>query len=141
MKCKIGLGLILTALMTSAAHADTSKSGGASSTIRITAVVPVICRVQMTPAIEAENDGVLKLGTSDEFCNAASGYNVYLKHSADMEGVTLIKGGQRIPLSLSGETMMTQSNRPDIRTDTLALDYGQQTKRLNWVSVRIVPRA
>lgn len=141
MKCKIGLGLILTALMTSAAYADAPKSGGASTSIRITAVVPVICRVQMTPASEIETDGVVKLGTSDEFCNAASGYNVYLKHKANMEGVTLIKGGQRIPLSLSGETMLTQSNRPDIRTDTLALDYGDQSQRLNWVSVRIVPRA
>lgn len=105
-------------------------------------MVPVICRVQLGTSIgRTREDGLVDLGVARESCNAPRGYRVILQHRSDLDGAAVISGGQRIPLSASGETVLTDSQHPDFRTVTLALDPGETAGALNTVGIRIEARA
>ena len=88
-----------------------------------------------------DEDGIVQLGTAQEFCNAPRGYRVVVQHAPDLEGAALITGGQRIPLSPSGETILTDSAHPDLRTVTLAADLGETPERFRSMGVRIEAKA
>lgn len=113
-------------------------SNRASTTVRIEGFVPVICRVQISSSVSSPNaDGVANLGTADEFCNAPRGYRVVVQHAPNLQGAALINDGVRIPLSASGETVLTDSNRPDLRKVALAVDVGDEPERFNSLGIRI----
>lgn len=110
----------------------------ASTTFRIQGFVPVICRVQLSASVGSpDQNGIADLGVADEFCNAPRGYRVTVQHAPGLEGAALINGGVRIPLSSTGETVLTDSNRPDLRKVALAVDLGDHPERFNSLSVRI----
>lgn len=128
---------VLMMAATLPAQASTG-SNRASTTIRIQGFVPVICRVQLSAAVSTPDDeGIANLGVADEFCNAPRGYRVVVQHAQDLQGAALISGGQRIPLSASGETVLTNSNHPDLRKVALSIDIGDQPERFNSLGVRI----
>lgn len=109
-----------------------------STTIRLTAYVPVLCRVQLHTSVgEIDESGVADLGVADEFCNAPQGYRVMLHHPLDLEDAAIIRDGVRIPLSPGGETVLTDSNQPDIKSLRLAIDPGADPARFNRIGVRI----
>ena len=110
-------------------QADTGAGDSASTVIRLHA-----------PGQPDEN-GIVDLGFADEFCNAPRGYRVVVQHSPDLEGAALISGGVRIPLSPTGETVMTDSYHPDLRRIALAADLGQQPEKFRSLSVRIEAKA
>lgn len=115
-----------------------SGTNRASTTVRIQGFVPVICRVQLSTTLSTPNeDGVASLGVADEFCNAPRGYRVVVQHAENLEGAALISDGQRIPLSASGETVLTNSNHPDLRKVALAIDLGENAGRFNALGLRI----
>jgi hypothetical protein len=119
------------------AQADTSHRS-ASTTFRIQGVVPVLCRVQLAHQVgQADEEGVVQLGTAEEFCNAPRGYRVLVQHAADLEGAAVISQGVRIPLSPSGETVLTDSTHPDLRSVALAVDLGSDPSRFQSIGVRI----
>lgn len=120
-----------------AADADTGQRN-ASTTFRIQGFVPVLCRVQLAPlAGQPDEDGVVSLGVAQEFCNAPRGYRVLVQHAADLEGAAVISQGVRIPLSPSGETVLTDSTHPDLRSVALSLDLGEDPSRFQSIGVRI----
>lgn len=113
-------------------------SASASTVIRLTAFVPVLCRVQLHTSIsEIDEDGIAQLGVADEFCNAPRGYRVLVQHPAELEGAAIIRDGVRIPLSTSGETILTDSSRPDIKSLMLAVDLGEDPEKFSSIGVRI----
>lgn len=123
-------------------QADTGIGSSASTTIRIQGYVPVLCRVQLdaAPGLPDE-EGIVQLGHADEFCNAPRGYRVVVQHSQDLEGAALISGGVRIPLSPSGETVLTDSFHPDLRRVSLAADLGEHPEQFRSLGVRIEAKA
>lgn len=130
---------VATVLMATAvsAQADNGQRN-ASTTFRISAFVPVLCRVQLASvSSEPDAEGVVNLGVAQEFCNAPRGYRVLVQHAADLEGAAIISGGVRIPLSPSGETVLTDSTHADLRSVALALDLGDDPSQFRSLGVRI----
>lgn len=131
---------VMAALVASvglSAHAD-SGSSRASATFRIMGFVPVLCRVQLTNGVSAiDENGVASLGVAEEFCNAPRGYRVVVNHPQNLEDVALIADGRRIPLSPSGETVLTDSSHPDLRKMPVLLDLGDKPSRMTSLGIRI----
>lgn len=124
------------------AQADTRIGDRASTVIRLHGVVPVICRVQLDAQVGSpDEDGVVQLGFANEFCNAPRGYRVVVQHAQDLEGAALFSGGVRIPLSPTGETVLTDSAHPDLRRINLAADLGDNPTRFRSLGVRIEAKA
>lgn len=122
-------------------QAQTGIGDRVSTVITLNAVVPVICHVKLdvhpgTP----DQDGVVDLGVADEFCNAPRGYRVVVQHSPNLEGAALISGGVRIPLSPTGETVLTDSVHPDLRQFALSADLGDQPEEFRSLGIRIEPK-
>ena len=126
-------------LIASASPAFASTGGNpASATFRIQGFVPVICRVNVNNvAGPMDDNGVVSLGTAEEFCNAPRGYRVIMQHTQNLEGAAVISNGVRIPLSASGETVVSDASHADIRQVALALDVGSDPSRLQSLSIRI----
>lgn len=132
----------LIAALSFPAQADTGVGSSTSTVIQLHAYVPVLCRVQLdaTPGLPDE-EGIVQLGHADEFCNAPRGYRVVVQHSQDLVGAALISGGVRIPLSPTGETVLTDSYHPDLRRIELAADLGERPEEFRSLSVRIEAKA
>ena len=84
-----------------------------------------------------QDEGVVSLGMSQEICNAPRGYRVILQHPANMPGAAIISDHDRIPLSDSGETILSNSDHPGIRLRQLALDVGNDPAQLSHLGIRI----
>ena len=122
-------------------HADTGSSKS-STVFRVHDYVPVLCRVELDTVMGVpDQDGVAQLGVAREFCNASRGYTVYVTHAANLEGAAIINQGVRIPLSPTGETVLSESNHANIRLVQLAVDVGEDPVKLRHLSVRIEAHA
>lgn len=123
------------------AQADSGFQNSSSTQIRISAFVPVICHVNIDTNVSAPDaDGMAVLGTAHEFCNAPLGYRVVAQHAAGLEGAALISNGERIPLSPSGETVISDISHANIRNVALAADLGNEPTRFRSLSIRIEAR-
>lgn len=123
------------------AQADTGVSKS-STVFRISGYVPVLCRVELATSVSVpDEDGIARLGVAKEFCNAARGYRVFVNHPAGLEGAAVISEGVRIPLSPTGETILTDSSHADIRQVELAVDLGDDPSKLRSIGVRIEARS
>ena len=135
---KIVAATAALAMLGVSAHADTGIRSSSSTSIRIRAFVPVICHVQLAANVSRpDEDGVATLGTANEFCNAPRGYRVIVQHPANLEGAALIKEGQRVPLSPTGQTILTDSAHADIRRVALAVDMGDEPAQFRSLAIRI----
>ena len=118
-------------------QADTGSSKS-STVFRVHGYVPVLCRVELATSVSVpDEDGVADLGVAREFCNASRGYTVYVNHPADLEGAAIISEGVRIPLSPTGETVLSESSHADIRLVQLAVDVGEDPDKFRHIGVRI----
>ncbi|MGD7099986.1 hypothetical protein ACQCR5_25630, partial [Ralstonia pseudosolanacearum] len=57
----------------------------ASHTFELRGVVPVVCRADFQSAVQEQADGVIQLGSTQEFCNAGQGYNVIVDYAAGQD--------------------------------------------------------
>lgn len=122
--------------------ATAEQIGSATSSLRLQAYVPTICRVQLSLDMGRPDDrGVVSLGDAEEFCNAPRGYRVVISHAQNLTGAAILRDGVRIPLSASGETVLTDSTHADARTVRLSIDPGATRQPLGSVSVRIEAKA
>lgn len=112
--------------------------GQVSQTINLTAHVAVLCNVQLQPFGEPSGaTGLVNLGMAQEFCNSPRGYRVILQHPSHMTGAAVFSGANRIPLSDTGETVITDSDRPAIEARRLALDLGDDPQQISRLGLRI----
>lgn len=128
-----------TALVMVAVPVEASNHArSASLTINLRAYVPVLCRVQLNLAqASPDENGMVDLGDATEFCNSPRGYKVYLQHPAGLEDAAVIVGGVRTPLSVDGDTVLTDSYGPNLRRLRLAMDLGEDPTKFTSVGVRI----
>ncbi len=131
--------LLAVAATLAFAAAPAQAMQGLTQTIRLHAYVPMICNVQLQQPLAgiASADGVVNLGTTAEFCNAPRGYRIILQHPAHLADAAVVSDAQRIPLSDSGETVLVNSDHPDFRMRSLALDLGDDPGQLNRLGLRI----
>ncbi len=120
------------------AMAATPSAGSVSNTIHLRAHVPIYCNVDLvaTPTITPLN-GVVSLGMSQEFCNSPRGYRIILQHPTDMAGAAALSDAYRIPLSQSGETVLSDSDQPGFHLRQLALDLGNDPAAIYRLGLRI----
>ena len=129
---------VIAASAAFSAQADSGFKDSSSTTIRIQAFVPVLCHVRLDTSVGVPDDnGVASLGTAKEFCNASRGYRVIVQHPTNLQGAALISDGQRIPLSATGETIITDASHAAIRSVSLAADLGDVPERFRSISIRI----
>lgn len=128
-----------TAAIAIATLTATPTAGSVSGTINLRAHVPVYCNVEFLPSLGdgSGGDGVINLGTSQEFCNAPRGYRVILEHPTNMPAAAVISDAIRIPLSESGETVVANSDHPGFQFRDLALDLGEDAGTINHLGLRI----
>lgn len=114
--------------------------GGADVSIGITGFVPVICHARVTANSVAVDPGTVTLGELREFCNNAAGYRVVADYSPSLAHATLVVDGVEVPLSDTGSTVVSLSNRPAIDTHDLALAIPEDKTIDGNISFRIEPR-
>lgn len=132
----------LALLATSGLPVQASAEPTRSSSVRIQGYVPVMCRVQLASSIGIlGEDGMIDLGVAREFCNAPRGYRVILQHAPDLDGAAIVRDGQRIPLSRSGETVLTDSSHANVQNVALAVDPGSAPAAFKSIAIRIEARA
>ncbi len=131
-------GIAGAAIIAIGAIPASATCGQISKTIHLRAHVPIYCNIEMLPALGmGQSEGVVSLGMSQEICNAPRGYRVILQHPANMPGAAIISDQDRIPLSDSGETILSNSDHPGIRLRQLALDIGNDPATLSHLGIRI----
>lgn len=108
---RIALTAAAASALVSAAAATASPAG---FTLEMTGHVPIICHAQV------ELD-VANVGSLNEFCNDANGYEIYAEHSPELAGAVLVVDGVEMPLSASGPTRVSRSDHADIATRSLEL--------------------
>lgn len=114
------------------------SAGSVSSTIYLRAYVPVYCNVEFMPSLQGQIDsGVFALGMSQELCNSPRGYRLILQHPADLPGAAVISDSVRIPLSATGETVLSNSDHAGFQVRQLALDVGDEPAAINRLGLRI----
>jgi hypothetical protein len=140
MSKKVFLGAVTMAALavpaTSAVPVVGVEAGRFS--LGISGFVPVICRASVDSTMVAPSEGQVSLGSLREFCNSPNGYAIYADHSASLAKAKIIVDGKKVPLSNSGSTEITKSNRAGIATRNLELDLPKGVDGGS-VSFRIVP--
>lgn len=116
----------------------TAAAAAVTETIRLRAFVPVYCNVELIPAgMSTADGGLVDLGFTQEFCNAPRGYRVILEHPTDVVDAAVISDTVRIPLSETGETVLSNSDHPDFELRRLALDLGDNPGTIERLGLRI----
>ncbi len=82
----------------------TAAPSGSGGGFALRAVVPVVCRLDRTPA----GDGVVRV---EEFCNSPHGYRVVARHAPGVAvaGLAFEYGGRVVPADADGETLLLDS--------------------------------
>lgn len=125
------------AFIAAAALVATPTQASNEQTIYLRAYVPVYCNVELLPGVAQQGSGLVTLGQSMELCNAPRGYRVILQHPAGLTDATLISDASRIPLSETGETVLVDSDHPNLKVRQLALDLGEETGQIDRLGLRI----
>lgn len=116
---------------------EQSLASTSEQTIYLRAFVPVYCEVELAPMVAPSAAGIVSLGQSTELCNAPRGYRVILRHPAGLANAAVIVDAKRVPLSTSGETVLVDSDHPDLHTRQLAFDPGNETGQISNLGIRI----
>ena len=119
------------------AFGEQSLAHGSEQTIYLRANVPVFCEVELAPTAVRSQNGIVELRQSMELCNAPRGYRIVLEHPVGLTNATVIRDATRIPLSATGETVLVDSDHPDLQVRQLALDLGNQSEQINRLGIRI----
>ncbi len=107
------IGLALLAAPAGAASDIASSTGGAN--IRLSAQVPVICRLSYQGEVSAEG-GSFRLGQIKQFCNAPQGFTVSVDYSPGrLINASLRIGAREITLDGSGHAEVYRGEGPQIR--------------------------
>src|SRR3569623_88558 len=119
------------------AAGEQSMASSAEQTIFLKAFVPVYCEVDLAPTGVQVANGVVPLGQSTELCNAPRGYRIILQHPSGLTDAAVLIDAKRIPPSASGETVLVDSDHPDLHVRQVALDPGNDYRQYNSLGIRI----
>ena len=127
---------VMAALAAPAANSSVPYRIDGGYTFKIEGFVPVICRATIDGSHVVPSEGVVHLGTMNEFCNNGSGYQVWATHSASLAGSTMSVDGLEVQLSPSGETLLSQSSSAAVAQRQLVLNLADGTSSGS-LSVRV----
>jgi len=131
-------GFAAVAALAATTLAAPASTGQISKTIHLRAHVPVYCNVGWFPQVGAvSTGGTVDLGMTEELCNAPRGYRVILQHPTDVPDAAIVIDANRIPLSDSGETVLSDSDQPGFHVRQLAIDVGSDPEKLSHLGLRI----
>lgn len=110
----------------------------AGYTLQVRGHVPVICRATLDDPQPRRVERLQPLGSMSEFCNAGAGYRVFLDHPPGLAGSVYVDG-QKIALSHSGSTLISQSATAAKRTRALSLELDRPGSAPASLGLRIAP--
>lgn len=122
-----------------AATAETGRSG-TSFGLELRGDVQLNCQVRIGATLVASTAGPVDLGGMNEFCNSASGYDVFVDFAPEMAGATLLVDGKPVVLAGSGTIRLSGEPGPTALMRSLQLDAGTASLASAALSFRIVPR-
>ena len=106
--------------------------------LRLRGYVPVICRASVGASVAAIERGVVALGTLNEFCNNANGYEVWVDYSPQLSGAILMVDGRAVRLAgAQSSVKVSASMHAAMQTRQLALHL-QGRRPEGSISFRVV---
>ncbi len=107
----------------------------ATQTIEIQGVVPVICRADFESQPRIGSDGAVQLGTLNEFCNAGSGYQIFVDYDGSADAGSLLVDGQPVVRNASGHSVLVSMSGP--RAVSQSLSYLPGSHPISAVHIQI----
>ena len=127
--------ILAAAALASAASPAFAAADQASHTFELRGVVPVVCRADFQSAVQEQADGVIQLGSTQEFCNAGQGYNVIVDYAAGQDAGALIVDGREVALNGSGSAVIAAVSGPARQGRQIA--YRPGDTRLSSLRIRV----
>ena len=118
--------MILALIVASIPSVAGADPGNNSHSLTLGGYVPLVCRADYKPAISFRPDGIVDLGSVQEFCNSGNGYQVIVEYTPTGAPGSLILNGDEIPLDQSGSTVVAEVNGPAILTRNIAYRPGAE---------------
>jgi hypothetical protein len=135
LKRTLGTAIVACGLISGAA---TAATGDASSySLRLSGFVPLACRAQLSSTAVPTEGGQVSLGSLDEFCNNASGFEVWVDYSPSLAGGKLNVDGKNYDLDASGSVRIDSSPTPAVASKSVSLDTASGVS--GSLSIRVVP--
>jgi hypothetical protein len=135
------LGWITAGLVVASGPTALAQSHEATKSFGINAVVRTKCRVVVERASASLASSQMDVGEMVEGCNNMQGYRIVVSHAPNLQNAALVVEGERVPLSASGETVVSDSNQAAWRRRAVALDPGaSQSAMLSTLSFRMEPK-
>lgn len=124
-----------------AAAMISAPSTASSYGVELRGHVPVSCHVTGQSAMIDVADDVADLGVLREFCNNASGYNLYLDYAPQLAGAVVTVDGTSLALGAAGTATLATETGPAMRTRSVQIDLSGVEDASNLaIAFRIVPR-
>jgi hypothetical protein len=97
----------------------------ASQTVSVRAEVPLSCRVSLQGGNgEFNGAGVAVLGSTNEFCNSANGYQIFARAEGNVDGARIIVDGRTYALASGAEFAVVNSSGPAVTSRSIGYDAG-----------------
>lgn len=122
LKKSMLLGVVAAGLMATSAGSAPAYSAKGGFSLHLRGFVPVICRASVDATQVTPQEGVVDIGTMNEFCNSPNGYEVWADYSESLSEAAIVVDGESIDLSEAGTTRISASSHAGIARRTLALD-------------------
>lgn len=132
--------LLTTAIIMCASAPAIAESRDAASTeIRISGVVPTICRVEFSRMAVSPDLRRIDLGQMSQTCNDGAGFKVTLSYGSGFENARFVTAGSQVLLGAAGQTVILDSLGPRWDQQAAAIELDQPVPQNLTVSVRIEP--
>lgn len=123
-------------LVTAAASAAAPAAMVGRMGYQLSVTVPTLCGIKHHPGMMLLNGDEYRLGSLQEYCNAARGYRVNLNYApGSMRGAVVTVGDDHVVLDGSGIATISVARGPAIRERDLRATPGQagfDTDRLDF---------
>jgi len=117
--------------------ASAAPGDASSYSLQLSGTVPLACRAQLSSTAIPAQGGQVSLGSLDEFCNNASGFEVWVDYSPSLAGGALDVDGKSYDLDASGSVRIDSSTTPAVASRSVSLDTASGVS--GSLSIRVVP--
>lgn len=131
------LALIATGITAGGAVSAPILGASGSFSLSIRGFVPVICRANVQATQIQPKEGSVSLGTLNEFCNNARGYEVWADYSPGLSDAALVVDNKVVDLDAGGSTRLLQVPHAGAAERSLALNLPSSTASGS-ISIRVV---
>lgn len=102
-----------------------SAFNSSSQSISVRAEVPLNCRVSLDGGTgDFDASGVANLGSTNEFCNSASGYSIFARAEGAGSGASIMVDGLTYALTAGGEFRIVNSQGPAVTSRKISYSAG-----------------